>query len=56
MMEFRFPGLKGPISGHVYLTEFLLPDFYFHVATAHGILRHKGLATGKVDYLGKSGA
>jgi hypothetical protein len=56
MVEFRFPGVKGPISGHAYLTEFLLPDFCFHVATVHDILRHNGLAIGKADYLGKRGA
>jgi uncharacterized protein len=41
------------MTGHVYLTQILLPDFYFHIATAHGILRHNGLAIGKADYLGK---
>ncbi len=35
-----------------YLLKFALPNFYFHVATAHGILRHLGVAIGKRDYLG----
>jgi hypothetical protein len=53
MVEFRFPGLTSAISGQVYLTQFLLPDFFFHIATAHGILRNEGLQIGKVDYIGK---
>ena len=52
-VEFRFPGVTGPMNGHAYLTKFLLPDFYLHIAIAHGILRHHGLEIGKVDYLGK---
>jgi hypothetical protein len=35
-----------------YLLNFALPNFYFHVATAHGILRQLGVAIGKRDYLG----
>jgi len=43
--EVRFSGLQ-------YLTGFVLPNFYFHVATAYGILRHNGVELGKRDYLG----
>jgi hypothetical protein len=35
-----------------YLFEFALPNFYFHVTTAYGILRNQGLKIGKLDYLG----
>jgi hypothetical protein len=35
-----------------YLLKFALPNFYFHVTTAHGILRQLGVAIGKRDYLG----
>ena len=28
------------------------PNFYFHAATAHGILRHNGVEIGKRDFLG----
>jgi Domain of unknown function (DUF1993) len=31
---------------------FALPDFYFHVAAAYGILRHNGVELGKRDYPG----
>ena len=43
--EVRFSGLQ-------YLAGFVLPNFYFHVATAYGILRHNGVELGKRDYLG----
>jgi hypothetical protein len=40
------------ILGSDYLTEFALPNFYFHVTTAYAILRHKGVELGKTDFLG----
>jgi hypothetical protein len=53
-IELRFGGATRRMDGQAYLTKFLLPDFYFHLATAHGILRHNGLGIGKADYLGTS--
>lgn len=41
------------LTGAAYLQGLALPNFYFHVVTAYGILRHNGLAIGKSDYLGK---
>lgn len=35
-----------------YVRNFLLPNFYFHLTTAYGLLRHKGVPLGKLDYLG----
>jgi hypothetical protein len=43
---------RGTYRGDDYLLTLLLPDFFFHLATAHGILRHRGLQIGKADYLG----
>ena len=40
--------------GMPYLLNYVLPNVYFHVATAYGILRHCGVEIGKQDYLGKS--
>ncbi|WP_309085320.1 DUF1993 domain-containing protein [Chelativorans sp.] len=40
-------------KGKEYLLGFALPNFYFHVTTAYGILRHKGVPLGKVDFFGK---
>lgn len=46
---------KKTVSGEDMVTAFALPNFYFHVATAHAILRNAGIAVGKVDYLGVTG-
>lgn len=40
------------LSGQAYLTNYGLPQFFFHVTTAYAILRHNGLAIGKRDYMG----
>ena len=40
------------LSGDEYVATFALPNFYFHVATAHAILRNQGAPVGKRDYLG----
>ena len=39
-------------SGQDYLLNFALPNFFFHLVTAYGILRHNGVEVGKRDYLG----
>lgn len=38
-------------AGRDYLLHFALPNFYFHAATAYGILRHNGLEIGKRDFM-----
>jgi len=40
------------LSGQAYLSNYGLPQFFFHVTTAYDILRHNGLAIGKRDYMG----
>ncbi|HZR80633.1 MAG TPA: DUF1993 domain-containing protein [Candidatus Binatia bacterium] len=40
------------MRGDRYLTEVAIPNFYFHVAMAYAILRHNGVALGKMDYIG----
>ncbi|BBH11269.1 DUF1993 domain-containing protein [Chromobacterium haemolyticum] len=39
-------------SGQNYLLDFVLPNFYFHLTATYAILRHNGVALGKMDYLG----
>lgn len=51
-IELRFGPLTKTLSGRDYATKFMLPNFYFHVVTAHDILRHNGVAVGKKDFLG----
>ena len=54
--EVTFP--VGPatmtLKGQQFLNNFAFANFYFHAATAHGILRHNGVEIGKRDFLGVS--
>jgi hypothetical protein len=38
--------------GDFFLRHWALPNVYFHVTTAYNILRHNGVAVGKMDFLG----
>ena len=40
------------LLGQVYLSNYGLPQFFFHVTTAYAILRHNGVEVGKKDYMG----
>lgn len=40
------------LTGHEFLVQHAIPNFYFHVTTAYSILRHNGVPIGKKDYLG----
>jgi hypothetical protein len=42
------------LKGQQFLNRFSFPNFYFHAATAHGILRHNGVEIGKREFLGVS--
>ena len=44
-------GLYLELTGNVYVNEFLIPNFYFHLVTAYNILRMAGVAIGKEDYM-----
>ena len=44
---------EAHFTGQAYLLGFALPNFYFHLTTAYGILRHNGVEIGKKDYLGE---
>ncbi|TSA38726.1 MAG: DUF1993 domain-containing protein [Methylococcaceae bacterium] len=38
--------------GQMYLLNFVMPNFYFHLTTAYAILRHNGVEIGKMDFVG----
>lgn len=46
------PDAKGSMKGGDYLSQYVLPNFYFHLAAAYAILRHNGVEIGKRDFLG----
>ena len=50
VMKVRGNELK--FTAERYLLQFALPNFFFHVTTAYGVLRHSGVPVGKLDYLG----
>ncbi len=40
------------LSGQAYLLSYGLPQFFFHVTTAYGLLRQGGVEIGKKDFMG----
>jgi uncharacterized protein len=48
----RIGGQDMTLKGQVYLLYFATPNFYFHLTTAYGILRHHGISLGKRDFIG----
>lgn len=48
------PDKTMTLKGQQFLSHYSLPNFYFHAATAHDILRHNGVEIGKRDFLGVS--
>jgi uncharacterized protein len=42
------------MPGEQYYNRIVLPNFYFHLATAYNILRHNGVEVGKGDFLGRN--
>jgi hypothetical protein len=46
------PNKTLTMKGQQFLSHFSFPNFYFHAATAHGILRHNGVEIGKRDFMG----
>lgn len=52
-MTFQMREFKMPFTAENFLLSFSQPNFYFHAATAYDILRMKGLAIGKRDFLGR---
>jgi uncharacterized protein len=46
------PNNTMTLKGQQFISHFAFPNFYFHAATAHGILRHNGVEIGKRDFMG----
>ena len=52
-MRFEMGEMVLPFTAEGFLMSFSLPNFFFHATTAYDILRMKGVALGKADYLGR---
>jgi hypothetical protein len=51
-VTFQMRDFKIPFTAENFLMSFSMPNFYFHSATAYDILRSKGVALGKRDFMG----
>jgi len=50
-MRFVLGDTDLPFIADQFLLSFSMPNFFFHTTTAYAILRSKGVALGKRDYL-----
>lgn len=48
----QFPQSTMKFTGLNYLTNFVLPNFFFHMTMAYALLRKNGVELGKRDFLG----
>jgi hypothetical protein len=51
-VELKVRGETVRTEGYPYLTQRVLPNFFFHVTTAYDILRKDGVPLGKRDFIG----
>ena len=51
-IELKFPSGSWKFSAIGYLTDFVLPNFYFHYSMVYALLRKNGIEVGKGDFLG----
>lgn len=45
-------GMYVELPGQQYVSDFLMPNLYFHMTTAYAILRSLGAPLGKADFMG----
>jgi hypothetical protein len=51
-IEIKFPTGSWKFTATTYLTDFVLPNFYFHISMVYALLRKSGVEIGKGDFLG----
>ena len=44
-------GVRFVMSAEADIRDWIMPNFYFHVTIAYALLRNRGLAIGKMDFL-----
>jgi hypothetical protein len=47
----KIPNSEFKFSGLDYVSQWAMPNFYFHLTMAYAILRHNGIDLGKKDFL-----
>ena len=45
------PGLYCETPARLYVSDYLIPNFYFHIATTYALFRMLGVPLGKADYM-----
>lgn len=50
---FAFRDTKMPFRSEEFLLSFSQPNFYFHASMVYAIFRNKGVALGKMDFMGR---
>jgi uncharacterized protein len=53
-IELKFPTVTFKFTAVKYLSEFVLPNFYFHSSMVYALLRKSGVVLGKGDFLALS--
>ena len=53
-IELKFPNRTITFTGLSYLTDFVLPNFFFHESMTYALLRSSGVEVGKMDFLGST--
>jgi hypothetical protein len=51
-IEIKAPNGAWKFTATAYLTDFVLPNFYFHASMVYALLRKSGVEIGKGDFLG----
>jgi uncharacterized protein len=51
-IEIKFPSGAWKFTAVAYVTDFVLPNFYFHLSMVYALLRKSGVELGKGDFLG----
>ena len=51
-IEIKFPNGAWKFTAVAYITDFVLPNFYFHESMVYALLRKSGVEIGKTDFLG----
>src|SRR5258705_2702381 len=52
-VRFKAGPREMEFQGMAYLTNYALPNFYFHYTMVYAILRHNGMDLGKADFIGR---
>jgi hypothetical protein len=51
-VELKFPSGTWKFTALSYVSDFVLPNFYFHTSMVYALLRKSGVEIGKGDFLG----